>query len=109
MHWFERECAELAARARGGDAAALAGLRRKLEPQMPVLVRRVLRRGSAATPFERQVLHAARQAEHYAGGPGTADRERLVGRVSSSVLEGLLAGLGAAPPASQRLKETVRM
>ncbi len=109
MHCFEQDCADLAARARGGDAAALAGLRRKLEPQMPVLVRRVLRRGRAATPFERQVLHDARQAERWAGGPGAEDRERLVGRVSSSVLDALLHGLGSPAPACQRLKETVRV
>ena len=97
----------LAARARGGDKAAASTLRRELESQMTVIVRRAMRTRTGASGLGRRILaEAERQAPDgwdHAGG-----NEALVGRVARRVCEAVLDDLRVAPPGGVE-RETVRL
>ena len=97
----------LARQVRDGDATAAAELRRKLEVQVPRIVRRTIRLRTADSALARQILADAERVAHTdsRAEPGALG---LVGRVARRMCAALLANLRAAA-ASPGPKETVQM
>src|SRR6266550_3619860 len=93
----ENVFAELAARARGGDAAARREFRALFAPQALRMVRQTLRPGAAATPFARRIADEVRRvaldahAVHAAGPEGDA----LIHQVARALTDWIVPGLEA--------------
>ena len=103
----ENVFAELAARARGGDAAARREFRALFAPQAVRMVRQTLRPGAAATPFARRIADEARRVagDAHAVRAGGLDGDALVQEVARALTDWVVAGLEA--PASNAARETV--
>jgi hypothetical protein len=97
--------ADLAQRARAGDAVAAAGFHRELEPQMTHIVRRVLRTGAGRSPLDRRILAEAARTAPVGGNGGGPDQEQLISLVARRLCAAIVAQLQARP--RQAVRETV--
>jgi hypothetical protein len=98
---------QLAARVRGGDRAALVGLREQLEPRMTRAVQQVMRTGAHTSPLDRRILRelAGSVRGHCPG--ASPDRAALVGQVARRLCAAVIARLQRSSPAAA-LRDTVR-
>jgi hypothetical protein len=97
----------LAACARGGDHATLAGLREELEPRLTRVVQQVMRVGPGRSALDRKIARElAVSARTHPDGP--RDGQALAAQVARRVCAAVLAGLRAPTPRPQGLKDTVR-
>jgi hypothetical protein len=108
MKTYQSILDELATRAQAGDPGALAQLRDRLGDDLAVLVRRELRGGAASSPFGDRVRATAGRLARYAADQ-PPDRERLVRRVTSCLLESLCDALARHRSPGQGMRETVRV
>jgi hypothetical protein len=97
----------LAARAGRGDLAAVAQLRRELEPQMRRIVHQTLRAGTGRTEMSRNILTRARQLAPTAG--VVQDRDQLIRAVARDLCESVINRLRVGPRPQCSLQDTVRM
>jgi hypothetical protein len=96
--------AMLADRAETGDSSAQSDLRRKLEPEMICIVRRVIQQGNAHTAMDRRILAEARRLGLDTAG---AEIDLLIRKVASSVSNLFVDRLRAKPSDRFRMGETV--
>jgi hypothetical protein len=120
MTAYDNPLTNLTAQARGGDPAALVGLRAALEPRIARVVQQVLRVGPGPSVLDRRIARELALSERaHPGGP--RDRQTLATqvtrRVCAAVLDGLrsnprgaavLDGLRSNPRGTDGLKDTVR-
>jgi hypothetical protein len=97
---------KLAARARGGDVAASAEMRRHLEPQMIRIVRRVIECGAGASSIDRRILAEARRVGLNAERAASAEGDYLIRAVAHAVSALFVDGL-RGPRADRRAADTV--
>jgi hypothetical protein len=85
--------AKLAARAQEGELSAQGELRRKLEPELVYIVRRVVQAGTSPSAVDRRILAEARRvgldAEAAKGAAGEALIRQVARRVSFLLVDGL--------------------
>jgi hypothetical protein len=105
MDFRDQLFAKLAAQARAGDPAALAGLREELEPQMTHIVRRVVRTGAGNTPLARRILAEVALVVPAGNPRASADQEVLIGQVTRRLCAALAEQL--QPPAAHPARETL--
>jgi hypothetical protein len=73
---------ELEAAARTGDPAAVAAYQQKLEPEMRLMVRRVVRTGSCSSRFSRRILAEIARTVPPGWRPAGPDQEKVVIQVA---------------------------
>jgi hypothetical protein len=100
---------DLAARVGTDDSAALARLRRELEPQMVRIVRRAIGRGNRRSALAQRIHVTAERFSRLGPDHPAEDREWLIGQVARHMCDTLLGGTPKRPAGGQWLKETVRM
>jgi hypothetical protein len=98
---------QLAARVRGGDRSALAGLRKQLEPRMAQAVWQVMRTGSDTSALDRRILRELAGSVHAYPPQAVPDRAALVGQVARRLCAAVITRLQRATPAAA-MKDTVR-
>ena len=107
MPHYNNPLNSLAARVRGGDVAAVSGLRAALEPRMTLVVQQVLRTGPGRSALDRRIARELALSERaHPGGP--RDRQTLATQVTRRVCAAVLDGLRSNPRGTDGLKDTVR-
>src|SRR5947209_13602878 len=101
MMLYDDALTSLAARVRGGDAAAVPGLRAQLEPRLRPVVRQVLRIGSDGSALDRRILREVARTTGARGALGGRAHESLVAQVARRVCAQVIADLGRNGLASQ--------
>jgi hypothetical protein len=108
MMLYDDALTSLAARVRGGDTAAVPGLREQLEPRLRPVVRQVLRIGPDGSALDRRILREVTRTAGAHGALGGRDRESLVAQVARRVCSQVIADLGRNGPAGQAHRDTVK-
>ncbi len=98
----------LVERAGQGDQAALARLRREMEPGMVTIVRRFMRAGPRKSPVARRIQATANALCDSAQSRPQADRQVLADQVAQRLCDDVCGCLRARPAPNQRLADTVR-
>jgi hypothetical protein len=107
MPVYDDPLTSLAACVRGGDQAALAGLRQELEPRLTRVVQQVMRLGPGRSALDRKIARElAVSARTHPGSP--RDGQALAAQVAGRVCAAVLDGLRAPAPRPQGFKDTVR-
>jgi hypothetical protein len=99
--------AMLADRAEKGDSSAQGELRRKLEPELVHIVRRVVQSGAGHSSMDRRILAEARRIGLDADVAASDDGELLIRKVARCVSSLLLDGLRAKQADHFTRNETV--
>jgi hypothetical protein len=106
MPHYNNPLNSLAARVRGGDVAAVSGLRAALEPRMTLVVQQVLRTGPGRSALDRRIARELALSERtHPGGP--RDRQTLAAQVARRLCSAVIDGLRDKPPSPEGLKDTV--
>lgn len=107
MHRSKNPYVVLADRAEGGDSSAQRELRRKLEPQLVHIVRRVVQEGAGRSPMDRRILVEADRIGLDAEAAAGADGAQLILKVARCVSALFVDGLCSRPLDRCRVEETV--
>ena len=107
MHRSQNAFTMLADRAEMGDSSASHELRRKLEPEMIRIVRRVIRAGSGRSPMDRRILAEANRIGLDADRAASADGDLLIRKVALCVSSLFVDGLRARSVDRLPMEETV--
>src|SRR5947209_7462522 len=99
--------AELAARARSGDASARREFRVRFAAQAVRIVRQTLRSGAVATPFARRIVDEARRVVGGSAPDCYYDADALIHQVAEAMTDWVVAGLEPAATPSDAARETV--
>ena len=97
----------LADRAEVGDSNAQGELRRKLEPEIVRMVRRVVRNGAGQSSVDRCILAEASRVGLDARAAASAEGEHLIRKVAQCVSSRFVEGLRSAPVRQRLHQDTV--
>ena len=98
----------LANRAKQGDAAALAELRKELAPSMVHLVRQALRAAPPRTSLDSQVHAAVRPLRDLSDLPASVESSMLENQLAQRLCSAVCGRVRAGFPHNNRMQETVR-
>jgi hypothetical protein len=108
MYESEISLETLAARARGGDMAALAELRSRMAPQMVRIVRRAMRADTPSTPLTRQIRATAEALSPRGFTQAPLEPSGLIKRVARRLFQVVTGETQRKTAPSCNLQETVR-
>ena len=107
MHSSMNAFVQLADRTEAGDSFAQVELRRKLEPAVVRIVRRVVERGAGPSSMDRRILAEADRVGLDAEAAAGADGELLIRKVARCVSSLFVDGLRARGLDRDRVEDTV--